>query len=180
MRTQFKQKQFHSPENLEGIWQILYPEHFINVLLIHHLKRREEKEILGVASIMRNGLMYASPGNPKKSHEISDIFKPFQNEDDSITDPKLILIDGAPGMGKTTLCKEITYQWANDKLLIGTKVVFLLFLRDPAIQKINDLKDFIHYFYKFEPTYLDLSKQCAEILAKRDNSDVMILMDGYD
>ena len=180
MRTQFKQKRFHSPENLEGIWQILYPEHFINVLLIHHLKRQEEKEILGVASIMRSGLMHVSPGNPKKSHEISDIFKPFRNEDDSITDPKLILIDGAPGMGKTTLCKEIAYQWANDKLLIDTKVVFLLFLRDPAIQKINDLKDFIHYFYKFEPTYLDLSKQCAKILVKRDNRDVMILMDGYD
>ena len=144
MKTQFDQKRFHSPENLESIWQILYPEHFINVLLIHHLKRREEKEIVGVARRMRSGLMCVSPGNPKESHEISDIFKPFQNEDDYITDPKLILIDGAPGMGKTTLCKEIAHQWANKKLLKDTKMVFLVFLRDPAMQKINDLKDFIH------------------------------------
>ena len=95
-------------------------------------------------------------------------------------DPKLILINGAPGMGKTTLCKEIAYQWANKKLLIDTKVVLLLFLRDPAIHKIHDLKDFIHYFYKFKPSFLDLSKQCAEILTTRDNSDITILMDGYD
>ena len=65
MRTQFEQKRFHSPEHLEGIWQILYPEHFINVLLIHHLKRREEKEILGVARIMKSGLMYESTNDPK-------------------------------------------------------------------------------------------------------------------
>ena len=180
MRTQFEQKHFHSPENLEGIWQILYPEHFINVLLIHHLKRRGEKEILGIASIMRSGLMYESTDDPKESHKISDIFKPFQSEDGSVTDPKLILINGAPGMGKTTLCKEIAYQWANKKLLIDTKVVFLLFLRDPAVHKIHDLKDFIHYFYKFKPSFLDLSKQCAEILTMRDNSDITILMDGYD
>ena len=180
MRTQFEQKRFHSPENLESIWQLFYPEHFINVLLIHHLKRREEKEILGVASIMRSGLMYESKDDPKKSHEISDIFKPFQSEDGYATDPKLILINGAPGMGKTTLCKEIAYQWANRKLLIDTKVVFLLFLRDPAVHKIQDLKDFIHYFYKFNPSYLDLSKQCEEILKTRDNSDITILMDGYD
>ena len=180
MRTQFEQKRFHSPENLEGIWQLLYPEHFINVLLIHHLKRREEKEILGVARIMKSGLMYESTNDPKKSHKISDIFKPFQSEDGSATDPKLILINGAPGMGKTTLCKEIAYQWANKKLLTDTKVVFLLFLRDPAVHKIQDLKDFIHYFYKFNPSFLDLSKQCADILTTRDNSDITILMDGYD
>ena len=180
MGTQFEQKRFHSPENLESIWQLLYPEHFINVLLIHHLKRREEKEILGVASIMRSGLMYESTDDPKKSNEISDIFKPFQNEDGSTTDPKLILINGAPGMGKTTLCKEIAYQWANKKLLTDTKVVFLIFLRDPAVHKIHDIKDFIHYFYKFKPSFLDLSKQCAEVLTTRDNSDITILMDGYD
>ena len=81
-----------------------------------------------------------------KSIKISDIFEPFQDKDDSIIEPKYILIDGAPGMGKTTLCKEIAYQWANGELLIGTKIVFLLFLRDPAMQKIHDLKDFIHYF----------------------------------
>ena len=180
MRTQFEHKRFHSPENLESIWQLLYPEHFINVLLIHHLKRREEKEILGVANIMKRGLMYESTNDPKKSHEISDIFKPFQSEDGSATDPKLILINGAPGMGKTTLCKEIAYRWANKKLLLDTKVVFLLFLRDPAVHKMQDLKGFIHYFYKFNPSFLDLSMQCEEILKTRDNSDITILMDGYD
>ena len=162
------------------------------MLLIHHIKRQGEKEIAEVATIMRGGIMHHHGTQIKhllttvddqryyktfKTSKISDIFKPFQSEDGSII---LILIDGAPGMGKTTLCKEIAYQWAKGELLIDTKIVFLLFLRDPAIQRIHDLKDLIHYFYNFEPSHLDLSKQCAEILTKRDNSDIAILMDGYD
>ena len=132
MKRQFKQKLFHSPDayDIDSIWQLLYPEHFINVLLIHHMKRREE-DIEEVAGMMRDGLMgYCDSKSIKftslftslydqfhhknfKSIKISDIFEPFQDKDDSIIEPKYILIDGAPGMGKTTLCKEIAYQWAN-------------------------------------------------------------------
>ena len=198
MKTQSKQKRYHSPDDIDSIWQILYPEHFINVLLIHHIKRREEVEIAEIASIMRDGLMHcddsSSPQlkhlftstddqlyhNKFKTTKVSDMFESIQSENGSTMEPKLILIDGAPGMGKTTLCKEIAYQWANNKLLKDTKMLFLLFLRDPAIQKVHDLKDLIHYFYNFKPSYLNLSEEYAEILTRRDNSDITIVMDGYD
>ena len=194
MKTQFKQKRFHSPDDIDSIWQILYPKHFINTLLIHHVKQQGEAEIVKVASIMRHGLMHrcdddlSSPikhialindqiyQKEIKTSKISDIFESVKMEDGYDVEPKLILIDGAPGMGKTTLCKEIAYQWANGGLLKDTKLVFLLYLRDPAVQKIYDLKDLIHYFYKFKPSYLDLSTQCSEILIKRDNSDITIWM----
>ena len=41
------QTRFHSPDanDIDSIWQLLYPEHFINVLLIHHLKQRYQKDI---------------------------------------------------------------------------------------------------------------------------------------
>ena len=197
LKTQSKLKRFHSPDDIDSIWQVLYPEHFINVLLIHHIKRRDEVEITEIASIMRDGLINHDSSSPQlkclfasindelyqnkfKTSKISDMFESFQNEHGVTVEPQLILIDAAPGMGKTTLCKEIAYQWANKKLLIDTKMLFLLFLRDPAIQKLHDLKDFIHYFYNFEPSYLNLSKECAEILTKRNNSDITIVMDGYD
>ena len=196
LKTQFKQKIFHSPDDVEDIWQILYPEHFINVLLIRHIKERREDDIKEVACIMRDGLMDYEDKPSFQFHrfklwddqfyhkfetsKISDMFEPFQNEDGANTNPKFILIDGAPGMGKTTLCKDIAYRWAKAELLTDSTIVFLLFLRDPKIHKIHDLKDFIHYFYNFEPSHEGLAKQCAEMLAKRDNSDITILMDGYD
>ena len=40
---------------------------------------------------------------------------------------KMIIIEGAPGIGKTTLCKEIAYQWATKQILTSTKL--LLFIR---------------------------------------------------
>ena len=184
---------------MDDIWQLLYPEHFINILLIHHIKQRREEDIEKIASIMRHGLkhyddrpLFQFSEHPFalnddqhyykkfKTSKISDMFESFQSEDGSTIKPKRILIDGAPGMGKTTLCKEIVYQWAKGELLTDSKIVFLLFLRDPEIEEIHNLKDFIHYFYKFEPLHGDTSKKCAEILKERDNSDITIVMDGYD
>ena len=193
MKAEFVQTRFHSPDghDLDSVWQLLYPEHFINVLLIHHIKRRDEKNIEEVADIMRDGLMHYNDNRSIRfmdpiyyqkfeTFKISDMFKSFKSEDDSIKEPKLILIDGAPGMGKTTLCKEIACQWAKGELLKDTEMLFLLFLRDPAVQNMYDLSDFIQYFFKFKQSSQDLSKQCAKILEKRDNSDITILMDGYD
>ena len=194
MKEEFIQTSFHSPDghDLDNVWQLLYPEHFINVLLIHHIKQRDEKNIEEVAGIMRDGLMRYNESRSIKLmdplyHEkfeilnISDMFKSFKSEDDSsVIEPKLILIDGAPGMGKTTLCKEIACQWAKGELLKDTRILFLLFLRDPAVQNMHNLTDFIQYFFKFKQSSLDISKKCAEILDTRDNSDITILMDGYN
>ena len=200
MKSQFIQTRFHSPDahDIDSIWQLLYPEHFINVLLIHHLKRRYQKDIEEIASIMQDGLTnygdntlfwFKNPCRLKLDHhekiktfKISDIFESFRNEDGSITEPKLILIDGAPGMGKTTLCKQIAYQWAEGKLLKDTKMIFLLFLRDPAVQDMHNLSDVFQYIFKFasKSLNLDVTKRYVEIFEKRNNSDITILLDGYD
>ena len=71
-----------------------------------------------------------------ETFDISDIFNPIYCEDGTTREPKLILINGAPGMGKTTLCKEIAYRWAKGLLLHSSSLVLLLFLRDPGVQKI--------------------------------------------
>ena len=202
MKVQFIQTRFHSPDahDIDSVWQLLYPEHFINVLLMHHMKRRDQKDIEEVANIMYYNDSISTPFKSStrfkhlprlsdnqlyykkfKIFKISDMFESFQDKDDSIIEPKLILIDGAPGMGKTTLCKEIAYQWAKGDLLKDTKIMFLLFLCEPEIQNMHDLNDFIQYFFKFVPSFqdLDLTKCCVERFI-RDNSDITILMDGYD
>jgi len=199
MKQRYIQSRYITPDDAEDIWQLLYPEHFVNMLLVHHLKQRSEKEISKVAYMMMDGLSKYSDGSSDanslqkmldltdselfhktfETHKISDIFDPIQREDGTIVDPKLILIDGAPGMGKTTLCKQIAYSWATESLL-NNSLVFLLFLRDPAVQNIYSLKDLIHYFYNFEKSASLLAEQCAEILFRRNDIDITIILDGYD
>ena len=66
-------------------------------------------------------------------------FQSFKNHNGSTTVPRFILIEGAPRMDKTTLCKEIAYQWAEQCLLKDIKLLFLFCLRDPAISNIKIL-----------------------------------------
>ena len=174
----------------EGIWCNLYPKHFVNVLLIHYMKQSREKEIVDIAALMREGLV----GNTYKSfhfgkihcdnvlqtYALSDIFKPFTKSDGTSIAPQVIIIDGAPGMGKTTLSKEIAYRWAKSQLLNDTKLVFFVYLRDPNLQKVLNLENFIHYFYNFDAAATEFSKKCADILINRSNDDITIILDGYD
>ena len=188
----------------KNLWQLLHPKHFVNVLFVHHFGCSREKEILDVATIMRHGLTLSntfmddgtdmlslmacftidtkSEGCLKsfKTNTISDIFIPFENSDGFIAAPKFILIEGAPGMGKTTLCREIAYQWAKQCLLDDTELLFLVHLHDPAILRIKDLTDLVHYFYNFGKESADLSLECAKILNNMDSNNVTIVLDGYD
>jgi len=202
LKEWYIQNRFRSPDDgTEDIWQLLYPEHFANVLLIKQHKRRGEKEIFKIASMMKDGLMkffgrsssyvqeqekLSQPQDDElyyKKNEtlkISDIFNPIHCDSGAVVNPKMILVNGAPGMGKTTLCKEIAYRWGKGLLLNCNSLVFLLFLRDPAVQRISTLKDLVHYFYNFDQSAADLSEQCAHMLIKRNGSDVTIILDGYD
>ena len=115
-----------------------------------------------------------------RSHNIAVAFKPFEKHDGTTVTPEVIIISGAPGMGKTTLCKEMAYQWAKGQFLDNNCLVFFLYLQDPETQKICDLQSFIHYFHNFDKAAAEFSKQCADVLIERDNKDVTILLVGYD
>ena len=108
----------------------------------------------------------------KPINKVSDIFQPYT----TTAGTKFILIQGASGMGKTTLCKEITYRWVEKYLLEDTKLLLLIYLRDPAISKINNLQDFIHHFYKGDSSSL---KRFSEIIHEKSD-DVTIILDGLN
>ena len=53
--------------------------------------------------------------------------------------PKVVLIEGAPGVGKTTFAWDQCQQWAEGKLLQDYSIVLLLPLRDNNIRQITSL-----------------------------------------
>ena len=106
--------------------------------------------------------------------DISEIFKPFEAV--SKTTKVVVLIEGAPGIGKTVLSKEIAYQWATEQLFMHKLLVFLLYLRDPTVQKLSSLFQLVDYFCK----NMETSKALTQHLYETQGVDLVLVLDGYD
>ena len=103
--------------------------------------------------------------------DINKLFSPYENGN-----PYMILIEGAPGIGKTEFTKEIALQWANNSILNNTKLLFLLFMRDTRIKYITDIHSLVRYFYQSDV----VSKNITDWLVKTDGKHTTIIFDGYD
>ncbi|MGJ8945956.1 NACHT domain-containing protein, partial [Salmonella enterica subsp. enterica serovar Kentucky] len=60
--------------------------------------------------------------------ELENIFKETKGQH------RKILIEGAPGCGKSTLSQHICHQWAEGKLFQEYKQVILVQLREQVVQ----------------------------------------------
>ena len=87
-----------------------------------------------------------------------------------------ILIEGAPGIGKTVLAKEIAYQWAENELLTSKKLLFLVFLRECFQKTMMSVEDLIQFVFKSSEMTSCLTKH----LTKTDGKDTVIIFDGFD
>ena len=59
--------------------------------------------------------------------------------------PRLILIEGAPGVGKTAFSDQSCYEWSQGRLLSGHKLLILLPLRDNRVKSASNVSDlFMH------------------------------------
>ena len=108
------------------------------------------------------------------SNVTTDIKKLFLSEGVNKSSPKRILIEGAPGIGKTVLAREIAYQWAIGEILKEYKLVFLLYLRDPQLHKIKSVDEILG-LYTSENS-LDLQK----FVKKSCGKNVAFIFDGFD
>ena len=179
--------------NEGGEWPPDQPKHFTSLTLIHHKGRRTHKEVLAMAEATRSGDINAimSPAfeqisfkesnmlffsQSKTSKDITEIFA----ADEEGQEPCSILIEGSPGIGKTVLSKEMSFQWAKGLLLVNEILVFLIFLKDPLVQQIRSLKDLVKYYYQFDESSENVASSCAEYLLNSDGKHVTFILDGYD
>ena len=94
--------------------------------------------------------------------------------------PQFILIEGAPGMGKSMLLREIAYMWGEKKLLKTFKLVLLVCLRNPGVQQIRSASDLLQYFCEGNSRSKEIAAACHDYLSKNGGKDVAFLLDGFD
>ena len=94
-------------------------------------------------------------------------------------DQKFILIEGAPGIGKTVLAKEITYRWACGEMLQGKKL-FLLFVRDPNLHSVDSINQQLISYFSCD--YLSDSEVDVAVdeLKKSRGQNIVFVIDGFD
>ena len=87
---------------------------------------------------------------------------------------KVILIDGAPGSGKSTLTVHICQRWSRGELFQEFTIVILVQLRDPGVQNAQNLADLIPCRNK------EKSQQVASAIIDIDGRGVLWVLDGWD
>ena len=90
------------------------------------------------------------------------------------TPAKLILVEGAPGIGKTTFSWKVCQKWAEGKILKEYELVVHLRLRD---QRVQEIKCFADLFYH---SNRELQNSVAEEIEYHHGKSVLLLFEGYD
>ena len=90
--------------------------------------------------------------------------------------PRVLLIEGAPGGGKSTLALHICHKWAQDDFSSFGRfdLVILVYLRDQAIQNATTLADIL------PARTLEMSQMVATKIQDSDGANVLFVFDGWD
>ena len=88
---------------------------------------------------------------------------------------RLVVVEGAPGIGKSTLAWELCRQWPTMESLKRFSLVVLLKLRDKEVQSANSISDLFPW-----DDDLDKSRLVAEKVKKESGKGVLFVFDGFE
>ena len=121
-------------------------------------------------------LIVVSEENGERSEiDVDDIFGSSEEHNDP-----LVLVEGSPGIGKTTFCLKLAHDWANGAMprdFPSFKLVFLLKCRDIIEDVVEEI------FEQLLPEDLEekVKEALANFLEDLDNQkQVLIILDGLD
>ena len=90
-------------------------------------------------------------------------------------DTRLVVVEGAPGIGKSTLAWELCRQWPTLESLKRFSLVVLLRLREEGVQTATAISDLFPCLD--EPS---LGRCVGEEVGRRKGEGVLLVFDGFD
>ena len=142
-------------------------EKYFNLALIKKQKNEPKRDETTIRSIVQEGNV-AKVLETKISITLDDLFK----IDDAAR--KVILIEGAPGSGKSTLSWHICQKWESGSLFQQFHLIVLVQLRDPAVQSAHSIANLL-------PCYTEeISREIMIRIKSQGGEGVLFVMDGWD
>ena len=87
---------------------------------------------------------------------------------------KCILVEGAPGVGKSTFAWKLCRKWSKAKLLQQYRLVVLLRLRDKRVREAKSVSD-LFYYYNHQ-----IQLTVVEEIQATGGRGVLLLFEGFD
>ncbi len=100
--------------------------------------------------------------------ELKSIFKGVPS------DRKVVLIEGAPGAGKSSLSLNICKKWSDGDLFQEYTAVILVRLRDPCIQAATLIAELLPHCEK------GVSKKVGSVILATEGENILWVLDGWD
>ena len=88
---------------------------------------------------------------------------------------RMILVEGAPGIGKTTFAWRLARRWSKRKILQWYRLVVLLRLRDKRVREAKTIYDLLYYSDDDE-----VRKDVAKEVIRSYGESVLLLFEGFD
>ena len=107
----------------------------------------------------------------KSAITITDLFTPIKDG----KPVRFVLVEGPPGIGKSTLAWEVCKKWDTCPILRDYHAVVLIRLREKWALNATALPELFRY-----PADPELSKSIAKELNKIQGVNLVLVLDGYD
>ena len=148
-------------------WPQVKSKEYINLALIEKedITKPEEDQFI------RNTI-HGNIDDIRKSKRAMNIDQIAQLPDGS--QPKCILVEGGPGVGKSTFAWKLCHMWGNRKLLQQYQLVVLLRLRDRNVQAAKSISDLFWYHQHH------IQKAPVKEIHGTGGKGVLLLFEGYD
>ena len=140
------------------------PERPINLVLVLKDKNESDSSTIQLQELFSNGSADKIQ-EQKKMNEIGLL-------NGKIKLAKFVLIEGGPGMGKSTLCWQLCGLWREGKLQWDLMVI--VELRDESTRRASSLYNLL--YHPDDETRLAIEQD----IKKREGEGLLIFLDGYD
>ena len=148
-------------------WPLVKSKKYINLALI------EKEDITKPeADQFTRSTIHGNIDDINKSKRAMDIGQIVQLPDGS--QPKCILVEGAPGIGKSTFAWKLCHKWGKGKLLQQYQLVVLLRLRDKSVRIAKNISDLFRYHDH------QIQQAAVEEIQRTGGKGVFLLFEGYD